>query len=108
MRLPDERGYDLGTEQAHAEDVESLPIHVDLAHVHDAFEPEQRGGGGRGHAVLARTRLGDQAGLAHALSQQGLTQDVVDLVRTGVVQVLPLQQHPHPELLGEPGALGER
>ena len=45
----------------------------------------------RGHAVLPRARLRDDALLAHALAQQGLAQGVVDLVGPRVVQVLALQ-----------------
>ena len=84
----------LGAEQAHAEHVERLALHVDLAHVDDALEAEQRGGGGGGHAVLAGAGLGDDAALAHALGEQRLAEHVVDLVRAGVVQVLALEQQP--------------
>ena len=45
--------------------------------------------------------------LAHALGQQRLAQHVVDLVRSGVVEVLPLQQERAAELGGEPLGLVE-
>lgn len=45
----------------------------------------------RGHAVLPRPRLCDDALLAHALGQQRLPQGVVDFVGACVVQVLALQ-----------------
>ena len=61
-----------------------------------------------GHAVLAGPGLGDQPSLAHPPGEQGLSDDVVELVRAGVGQVLALEQHPDPELLGEPPALGDR
>ena len=86
--------FDLAAEQAHAEHVQRLPFDVDGAHVDLALEPEQRGRGGRRHAVLAGTGLGDEPGLAHPLGQQRLPQHVVDLVRSGVVEILPLQQQP--------------
>ncbi len=38
-----------------------------------------------------RTGLGDDARLTHALGQQNLAHGVVDLVRTGVVQVFALE-----------------
>ena len=41
--------------------------------------------------MLACAGLGDDAGLAHLFRQQHLTQHVVDLVGSGVVQVLTLQ-----------------
>ncbi len=98
----------LGAQELHAEDVELLALHVDLAHVHHALEAHEGGGGGGGHAVLAGAGLGEQAGLAHALGEQGLAQHVVDLVRAGVVEVLALEQDAHAELLGQAVALGER
>ena len=97
----------LGAEQAHAEHVERLALHVDLAHVDDALEAEERGGGGGGHAVLAGAGLGDDALLAHARGQQRLPQHVVDLVRAGVVEVLPLEQQRAAELGREPLGLVE-
>ena len=85
----------LGTEQLHAEHVELLAVGVHLAHVDDALHAEEGRGGGRGHTVLAGAGLGDQAVLAHPPGQQSLADHVVDLVRTGVGQVLALEQHPH-------------
>ena len=80
-------GDDLGAQQAHAEDIETLPAHVFLAHVHRAIEAEQRADGGRGDAVLTRAGLGDNAPLPHAPGEQSLAEAVVDLVRAGVQQV---------------------
>jgi hypothetical protein len=94
VRLP-LGGSHLGAEQPHAEHVERLAGHVDLAHVDDALHAEQRGGRGAGDAVLAGTGLGEQTPLAHPLGEQRLTEHVVDLVRAGVVQVLALEQQPH-------------
>lgn len=99
---------DLGAQHAHAGHVEGLALGVDLAHVDDAFEAEERAGGGGGHAVLTGAGLGDDAGLAHALGEQRLTQHIVDLVRAGVVQVLALEEDPGATgVLGEAGHLGE-
>ena len=69
--------------------------------------PEQGGRGGRGDAVLAGAGLGDEAGLAHPPGEQRLAEDVVDLVRAGVVEVLALEQQAHAELAAEVVALGE-
>ena len=41
--------------------------------------------------MLSRSGLGDNAVLSHAFCQQALTQRVVDLVRSRVGQVLPLE-----------------
>ena len=82
---------------------------VDLTHVDGAVEAEERAGGGGGDAVLAGAGLGDDAGLAHALGEQGLAEHVVDLVGAGVVQVLALEEDPGaPGVLGEAGDLGQR
>ena len=85
-------GDHLGAEQPHPGDVQRLPLGVDLAHVDGAAEPEEGRGGRGGHAVLAGAGLGDDAGLAHPPGQQRLAEDVVDLVRAGVVEVLALEQ----------------
>ena len=41
--------------------------------------------------MLAGTRLGDDAALAHSLRQQNLSEGIVDFVRAGVEQVFALQ-----------------
>ena len=94
VREPVLTGIDLGAEQPHPGDVERLPLGVDLAHVDDALEAEQRAGGGGGDAVLTGAGLGDDPRLAHPLGEQRLTEHVVDLVRAGVVEVLALEQDP--------------
>ena len=91
MREPDSTGTTSRPEQAHAIDVGLLARDVHLAHVDHALQPEARGHGRGGHAVLAGAGLGDDAGLAHAPGQQRLADGVVDLVRAGVVEVLALE-----------------
>ncbi len=81
-------------EQAHAEHVQRLAVHVFGTHVDEALEPEQRARGRARHAVLPRAGLGDDAALAHALREQRLTEGVVDLVRAGVRQILALEKDP--------------
>jgi hypothetical protein len=78
-------------QQLHAVDVLRLALDVLAAHVDHALQPEAGADGGGGDAVLAGAGLGDDARLAHALGQQGLADDVVDLVRAGVVQVFALE-----------------
>ena len=102
-------GDHLGAEQTHAGDVERLALSVDLAHVDHALEAEQRGRGGGGHAVLACPGLGDHARLAEPLGQQRLSENVVDLVRTGVVEVFALEEDPSAARVGgEARHFGER
>ena len=73
-----------------ASDTASLSVAVLLSHENDAFHAHERRGGGGGYAVLTGTGLGNQAGLAHFLGEQSLSEHVVDLVRAGVVQILAL------------------
>jgi hypothetical protein len=96
---------DARAQQLHALHVGLLAADVLGAHEDDAVEVEQRAGGRRGDAVLARAGLGDDARLAHALGQQRLADRVVDLVRAGVVEVLALEPDLAAGLLAE--ALGQ-
>ena len=101
-------GSHLGAEQLHPEHVESLALHIDGAHIDDAFEAEQRARRGRRHTVLSGAGLGNDAALSHSLGEKRLTDDVVDLVRAGVGQVLAFEKHAHPESLRESETLGDR
>ena len=74
-----------------AEDVEGLALHVLRAHVDHAFQAELGADGGGGHAVLPGPGFGDDASLTHAAGQDDLAQHVVDLMRAGVVQLVPLE-----------------
>jgi hypothetical protein len=99
---------DLGAEQPHPDHVEVLAPGVLLAHVDDALLAEEGGDGGGGHTVLAGAGLGDHPRLAHPAGQQVLAEGVVELVGAGVEQVLPLEPHPHAQLLREPPGLEQR
>ena len=108
VRLPEVTVAHGRAEQLHPEHVERLALGVDLAHEHRALEPEERRGRRRRHAVLAGTGLGDEAALAHPHGEQPLADDVVELVRAGVQEVLALEQDADAELGGEPLARGHR
>ena len=83
-------GHNFSAEQLHAGNVESLTFGVNLTHVNNAVESEESGSGSTGHAVLPSSSLGDDALLAHTLCKQRLPQNIVDLVRSGVVEILTL------------------
>ncbi|MDQ1113646.1 hypothetical protein QE418_003094 [Microbacterium testaceum] len=105
---PGRDGDDLGAEETHACDVESLALGVDLAHVDDALEAEQGRGRRGGDTVLAGAGLGDHTGLAETFGEQRLPQHVVDLVRAGVVEVFALEEDACAAgVLGETRYLGE-
>ena len=90
----------LSAQEPHPGDVEGLAAGVLAAHVDRAFQPEQGRCGGGGHPVLSGAGLGDDPLLADALGQQGLPEDIIDLVRSGVVEVLALEQDPGATGLG--------
>ena len=94
-----------GAEQAHPKNVELLALHIDFAHVDDAFEPEEGGGGSCGDPVLAGACFGHEPLLSHFKREEPLAYDVVYLVAAGVVQVLALQQDPYPQFVREVAAL---
>ncbi len=76
---------DLGAQEPHAVHVEGLPPHVLDAHIDDAFHAHEGCRSRRCHAVLAGAGLGYETGLPHLLRQKGLAEDIVDLMRAGVV-----------------------
>ena len=94
--------HHFGAQQLHACDVERLALRVHFPHVDPALETQQRRSSSRRDTMLAGARLRDHATLTHSLSEQRLTQHVIDLVRASVVQVLALQVH-----LGVAGVLGK-
>ena len=85
------------SEQLHPDDVRALPTDVLGPHVDDALQPEQRADRGGGDAVLPGAGLGDDPRLAHALGEQRLPERVVQLVRAGVEEVLPLEVDAGPQ-----------
>ena len=99
-------GHHVSAQHLHAVDVQLLPHAVHGSHVDHALEAEHRRDRGGRNAVLPGAGLGDDAGLAHALGDEGLAEGVIDLVRAGVQQVLALQvDFRAAEFLGE--AFGE-
>ena len=84
-------GNDGCAEQLHSSHIESLALGVFVTHVNNALQTHQRCGSCRSNTVLASAGLGDDSALAHASGEEGLTKNVVDLVRSGVVEILALQ-----------------
>src|SRR5690606_32185580 len=68
-----------GAQQLHAVDVRALALDVFAAHIDHALQPIAGTDSGSGHAMLPCAGLGDDARLAHALGEHGLTNGVVDL-----------------------------
>ena len=80
-----------GPQGVHTKHFEFLTLVVHGPHVHRTVETEHGAYRGGGHAMLPRPHLGDDPRLANALGKEGLTDGVVDLVRSGVGQILPLE-----------------
>ncbi len=85
-------GDDFRAHKPHAEDVERLPADILGAHVDIAGETEDGGGGGGSDAVLSGTCFRDDALLAHAQSEKGLADGVVDFVSAGMSEVFALEE----------------
>ena len=81
----------LCTKKLHPENIERLPLHILGAHVDDALQPKTGAHRGSGNTMLTSTGLGNDALLPKPLGEQGLSHGIVDLVGTGVVQILPLE-----------------
>lgn len=81
----------LGAQHLHAEYVRGLSRDVDRAHIDDAFQAEPRAQRRGGDAMLVSAGLGNDALLAHAARDHDLAEHIVHLVRTGVIQLFPLE-----------------
>ncbi len=84
-------GNHLCAQQAHTIYIEGLSNGILLPHKNHTFHPHKRGSRGCGDTVLSGSGLGNQTTLAHLLRKQRLPQHVVDLMRAGVVKILPLE-----------------
>ena len=83
--------YNGSPEQLHPEYIETLPGDIGFAHVDKTGQSELGGHRGGSDSMLPGAGLGDDALLAHAPGQQQLPDHVVDLVRTGMIEILPLE-----------------
>ena len=96
-------GNNFRPQHLHAEHVGLLPLDIDCAHVNNAFQPKARADRGCRNAMLARTGFRDDAGFAHAHSQQNLAHHIIDFMRAGMVELIPLQiDLGATQMLGEP------
>src|SRR5574344_1158099 len=84
------RSY-LRSKHFHSFNVGVLALHVESTLIHHARHVHQCAHRSRSHTMLSSSRLGDDTFLSHFLGQQNLTDGVVDLVGTRMVEVLALQ-----------------
>ena len=91
---------DFGAEHLHPKHVRRLPGDILRPHIDDAIEVEERADRGGGDAMLAGARLRDDALFAHPPGEQRLADDVVDLMRAGVIQLVALEVDSRPADMG--------
>ena len=84
----------LCAEHLHALHVGMLSLHVGLTHEDLAVHAEECADRGCCHAVLTGAGLSDDAGLTHLTGEEYLSDGVVDLVCSRVVEVLTLEIEP--------------
>ena len=100
---------DFSAQNAHPEDVQLLPLHVHLTHVNDTGHAEESARRRCRDAMLPGPSLRNDPCLAQLLCEQSLSQSVVDLVRTGVGEILALEPDAGAAaVLGEPLRVVER
>ena len=81
----------LRSQQLHAVYIQLLALAVQLSHKNFTLHVQKSGNRRRCHPVLSGTGLGDHTGLSHLFGQKDLTEAVIDLVGTGVIQILSFQ-----------------
>lgn len=82
------------SQKLHAEYIQRLALDILRSHVYGAFHVEKGCAGCSCHAVLTGSGLRNDTGFSHFLRQQYLTEHVVDLMRTGMVQILAASGKP--------------
>ena len=87
------------SKHTHTLNIGVLTLNICLAHEHLALHVHKRAHCGSGNTMLSGTCLGNDACLAHLLCHENLTDGVVYLVRTGMVEVLALEIKLAPVLL---------
>lgn len=91
-------------QQLHAHHVHGLALHVLRPHEDGAVHLEPGRRRGRSHAVLPRPGFRNEVRFPHHFGKKGLPEGVVDLVGSGVQQVLPLQPQAEAQLFRKVGA----
>lgn len=91
------------TKHLDPEDVQLLPPHILSTHENVTLHAKLGADGGGGDTVLTGTSLGDNSSLAQSLGEENLANGIVNLVRTSMVEIFPLEPNPRTaHLLGQP------
>ena len=86
--------YNFGTQQFHAENVGGLTFDVGFAHIDDTRKIKQGADGRRGHTMLAGACFCNDPLFAHSTGKEDLSERIVNLVRSGVVELITLKVNP--------------
>eukprot|EP01137_Pigoraptor_chileana_P017491 Opistho-2@75637 len=86
-------GNDLRAQHFHPKDVQRLTPHILCTHIHNKLETQFGANCCRRNTMLPRASLGDDARLPQPLGKKRLSDRIVDLVRTRVVEILALQPY---------------
>lgn len=96
-------GNNTATEHLDPENVQLLPPHILGTHENITLHAKLGADGGGRDTVLTGTRLGDNSSLTQSLGEENLADGIVNLVRTSVVEIFPLEPDPGTaHLLGQP------
>ena len=82
---------DLSPQHLHALHIGMLSFHISGTHEHLTFHVHQGTYRCCGNPMLSRTSLGDDTRLTHSLRHQDLSDGVIDLMSSRMVQVLAFQ-----------------
>ena len=84
----------LCSQKLHLINIECLSLHILFSHEYFALHSHQSGNCCRCYSVLPCSCLGNDPRLTHLLCKQHLSQDIVNLMCSRVVQILPFQINP--------------
>src|SRR5574344_422496 len=84
-------GAHFSTEHLHPFHIRVLSLHIQCSLIHHTRPIHQCTDRGCGHTVLTGTGLGDDTGLAHFVGKKDLSDGVVDLVGTRMIEVLTFE-----------------
>src|SRR3990172_5527516 len=82
--------YDSRPQKFHSKDIQRLPSHVFFAHIHIAFNPEHGSSSSSRHSMLSSPCLGNNSLFTHPNGKQYLTNCIIYLMCTCMIQVFPL------------------
>ena len=83
--------HHLSTQHLHSHHIERLTFHILLAHIYCTFHIKKRSSCGCCHSMLSGSRLCDNLGLTHSLGKKYLTEHIINLMSSRVIQILSLE-----------------